>query len=72
MFGLGVPELMIVLGVFVLLFGGAKLPGLMRNMGRSVNEFKTGMSEQPVPRKLDTDEDEDESEVVAPQEKKIG
>jgi len=70
MFGLGVPELMIVLGVFVLLFGGAKLPGLMRNMGRSVNEFKTGMSEQPVPRKLDTDEDE--SEVVAPQEKKIG
>jgi len=53
MFGLGVPELLIVLGVFVLLFGGAKLPGLMRNMGRSVNEFKTGMSEQPLPRKID-------------------
>ena len=29
----------------LLLFGGAKLPGLMRNLGRSANEFKAGMSE---------------------------
>jgi len=70
MFGLGVPELMIVLGVFVLLFGGAKLPSLMRNMGRSVNEFKTGMSETPVPRNLDTDEGE--SEVVAQPKENAG
>lgn len=55
MFGLGFPELMIVAAIFVLLFGGAKLPGLMRNMGRSINEFKTGMSEKPEPRHLDRD-----------------
>ena len=48
MFGLGWPELLIVMGVFVLLFGGAKLPGLMRNLGRSVNEFKAGIKEKPV------------------------
>lgn len=69
MFGGGY-ELLIVAAVFLLLFGGAKLPSLMRNMGRSVNEFKTGMSEKPVPRKLDTDSDE--SELVAPKEKKGG
>ena len=46
--GLGTPELLIVAAVFVLLFGGAKLPGLMRNMGRSVNEFKTGLKEKPA------------------------
>ena len=46
--GRGVPELLIVAAVFLLLFGGAKLPGLMRNLGRSVNEFKTGIKETPV------------------------
>lgn len=46
--GLGNVELLIIAGVFVLLFGGAKLPGLMRNMGRSVNEFKTGLKEKPT------------------------
>ena len=49
-------ELLIVAAVFVLLFGGAKLPSLMRNMGRSVNEFKTGMSEKPVPRNIDSED----------------
>ena len=63
-------ELLILAGIFLLLFGGAKLPSLMRNMGRSVNEFKTGMSEKPVPRNLDAEDDE--SAVVAPKENKIG
>jgi sec-independent protein translocase protein TatA len=51
--GLGLPELLIVAAVFLLLFGGAKLPGLMRNLGRSVNEFKTGIKETPVDADLD-------------------
>lgn len=46
--GIGTTELLIVAGVFLLLFGGAKLPGLMRNLGRSVNEFKVGIKEKPV------------------------
>ena len=46
----GLPEMIIFGLVVLLLFGGAKLPGLMRNMGRSINEFKTGMSEKPQER----------------------
>ncbi|MCO8123191.1 twin-arginine translocase TatA/TatE family subunit [Stieleria sp. TO1_6] len=41
----GMPEMLIVLFLALLLFGGAKLPGLMRNLGRSANEFKRGMGE---------------------------
>ena len=41
----GMPEMLIVLFLALLLFGGAKLPGLMRNLGRSANEFKRGMSD---------------------------
>jgi sec-independent protein translocase protein TatA len=38
-------ELAIIAGIVLLLFGGSKLPSLMRNLGRSTNEFKRGMSE---------------------------
>ena len=68
MFGLGIPELLIVLGVFVLLFGGAKLPSLMRNMGRSINEFKAGMEEKPVTRKIDNADSDSESDAAATKE----
>ena len=60
MFGLGTTEVLIIAGIFVLLFGGAKLPGLMRNLGRSVNEFKAGIKE-PVDSKSIADAGEDEA-----------
>ncbi len=69
MFGLGTPELLIVLGVFILLFGGAKLPGLMRNMGRSINEFKAGMQEKPVPKNIDKPESSGSAEEPPAEEK---
>ena len=56
----GWPEMLLVAGVFILLFGGAKLPGLMRNLGRSVNEFKAGIKE-PVDSKSIADASEDEA-----------
>ncbi len=45
MFGLGAPELLIVLAVVVVLFGGAKIPKLARSMGQAQKEFKAGLEE---------------------------
>jgi sec-independent protein translocase protein TatA len=39
--GIGAPEILIVLGVIVLLFGGRKLPELARGSGRALRIFKS-------------------------------
>ena len=44
-FALGMQELLIVLFILMLLFGGTRLPKLARGLGSSIREFKRGVSE---------------------------
>lgn len=37
---IGMPEILVVLVVVLLLFGGKKIPELMKGLGSGVNEFK--------------------------------
>jgi sec-independent protein translocase protein TatA len=46
---LGITELLVVLAILVVLFGAVKLPKLARSLGRSRNEFKRGLSDEPEP-----------------------
>jgi sec-independent protein translocase protein TatA len=39
----GAPEMMIVLLVVLVLFGGAKLPKLARSLGQAQSEFRSGL-----------------------------
>jgi len=47
MFGIGITELLIVLGILLLLFG-TRLPSIARSMGKSITEFKRGMHDEDV------------------------
>lgn len=43
---LGAPELIIVLLIILLIFGGSKLPQLARSLGKAQSEFKKGSEEE--------------------------
>ena len=49
--GLGMPEMLLLLGVLLLIFGGTRLPQLAKGLGASIREFKrgaAGMDEAPA------------------------
>lgn len=56
--GLGGSELLVIMLVVLLLFGGKKIPELMRGLGKGVRSFKDGMKEV-------TTDDEDEKSTKA-------
>ena len=45
MFGLGFQEILFIALILLLLFGGKKIPELMRGLGKGVKSFKEGMNE---------------------------
>ncbi|MCH5308703.1 MAG: twin-arginine translocase TatA/TatE family subunit [Prevotella sp.] len=53
LFGLGTSEILVIALVVLLLFGGKKIPELMKGLGKGVKSFKEGMNEV-------TDSDSDE------------
>ena len=58
-FGLGAPELILILVILLVLFGGSKLPSLAKGLGQSVKEFKKASRE-----------DEEEAKAAAAAEAK--
>jgi len=44
--GLGPTELIVILIILLVLFGGSKLPGLAKGLGQSIKEFKKASKEE--------------------------
>ncbi len=47
MFGIGMPEMIVILIVALLFFGPGKLPDLGHSLGKAIRGFKKAMEEEP-------------------------
>jgi len=47
MFGLGFPELLIILVIILVIFGAGKLPQVGEALGKGLNKFRTAMDDKP-------------------------
>jgi sec-independent protein translocase protein TatA len=60
---IGTPELIIVLVVVLVIFGGTQLPKLARGLGQAQREFKKGLDEGAPPEKSESGGKRDESDT---------
>ena len=51
---LGFPELLVILGVAVLLFGGKKIPEVAKGLGEGIRNFKTALKGEDDNKPEDT------------------
>lgn len=56
----GVTEILVILAVVLLLFGGKKIPELMKGLGSGIKEFKNAAKEDKT---ADKKEEESEKET---------
>lgn len=55
--GLGAPEILLIILAILLLFGGKKIPELMRGLGKGVKEFKDAQNGESTTTSSNTTEE---------------
>ena len=62
MFGLGVPELLLILVIGLVIFGPGKLSESGKALGKGIREFRAAASEKEEPKKIGDSRDEEKKD----------
>ncbi|MBA3974437.1 MAG: twin-arginine translocase TatA/TatE family subunit [Candidatus Solibacter sp.] len=54
---IGIPELLIILAVAVLLFGGKKIPEVAKGLGEGIKNFKNALKEEKKEKEKEKEEE---------------
>lgn len=55
MFGLGATEMIILLIIVLIVFGGGKIAGVGRSLGSAISEFKEAVDKKDDPEEIETE-----------------
>lgn len=58
MFGIGMPELIIILVIILVIFGAGKLPEIGNGLGRGIRNFKKAVKDDGQDKKIDSEKEE--------------